>query len=119
MRRRAITLLPLVGLAPPASGTSPPRVVIAVEVRLPSSRAAEWVAEEITLPFERSFSKLAGLASMTSTSSHTYCSIELGYAGSPSPEALSEVRSVALATWRALKVSVPEPSVSVREAQFP
>jgi hypothetical protein len=117
MHRRALTLLPLVGLATLAGGTSPPRFVVAVEVNLPS-HTAEWVAEEIARPFELSSSKLMGLTSMMSASSHTRCSIELGYASSPSPEALSEVRSVALATWSALKVSIPEPSVSVREAQL-
>jgi hypothetical protein len=77
------------------------------------------VAEEITRPFELAFVRVAGLISMNSVSSHTYCLIELGYAGTPTPEALSEARSVALSTWGTLKVSVPEPLVSVRETQLP
>ena len=76
------------------------------------------MAREIATPCERSFGMLAGLASMRSMSAGARCLLELGYASSPSAEALDEARSLVRATWLALAVSVPEPRVLIHEEEL-
>ena len=117
MHRRTFTLLPLVGLASVGAAASPRRLVVVVEL-VPPARSADWIAAEIAAPFERALCKLAGLVGMHSMSSASRCSIELGYAGGPTPDELAAASTVAVAAWRALTVSVPEPSVVVREARL-
>ncbi len=117
MHRRTLTLLPLVSLATFVGAASSSGAVVAVEVSVPR-HPAEWVEEEVARPFERSLSRLPGLVSMKSASSESRYLLELRYEGTPAAQAVAEARSVALATWSALSVSVPEPTVGVREAEL-
>ena len=117
MHRRTFALLPLLGFASLCGAASSKRLVVAVELSL-LSQSADWMAKEVATPFERSFANLQGLTSMKSMSSASRCLIELGYAGRPSEDALVEAQSVSRATWSALEVSMPEPLVSIREAQL-
>ena len=117
MFRRTLALLPFASLVTLIGAARASSAIVAVEVSV-LKHSAEWVEEEIARPFERSLSKLPGLVGMKSVSSESRYLLELRYQGTPVASAIAEAQSVALAVWRALRVPVSEPTVSVREAEL-
>jgi multidrug efflux pump subunit AcrB len=117
MRRRALALLPfaVVGSFPALAAVSVP--VIAIEMSAPG-QSAEWIAEEVALPFERALVRLAGLVGMNSVSSPSNCLIELRYGETPDSQTIEAARAVALSVWHELNASVSEPRVVVRESRL-
>jgi len=92
--------------------------VVVIEVVI-ANGSAEEIERSVAIPLERALHMLAGVTAVKSTSADGRCRVEVGYASSPTPEALEQVKTAAMAEWHRFSALASKPVVSVKPSAIP
>ena len=112
------TLLVSLLLASCANGQNSMSQVVVVETVV-ESKDAHAIERLVTAPLERAIHTLTGFVRTESQTTPGSSRVEIFYAGTPTPEEVRQIESVALAEWAKFSALASKPVVSIRSSVRP